>query len=244
MKKIDLIPTFVGATVGLLVLTAASFVNAQSAHQPASVVELYSSQGCSSCPPADKFLGELVEDEEILGLTFAVTYWDYIGWKDTFGNKDNDYRQVNYKKKFSSRYVYTPQMIVGGTEHKVGSDTHGVRALIKDQAGHAQQLPLTWSFAEDSLQVDLPAGEGNATIWLVDIDHAAEVDIGRGENSGRKITYHNVVRQIRSLGDWDGNAETISLDLAEMRQSGRDGCALIIQRAGYGPIIAALNVKL
>lgn len=244
MKKITYIATAVSATFGILALANATFANAQSAHQPNSVVELYSSQGCSSCPPADKFLGELIKDKEILGLTFAVTYWDYIGWKDTFGNKDNDYRQANYRKQFSSRYVYTPQMIVGGTEHKVGSDDRGVRSLINDQSGHAKMLPLTWEFSGDTLNVKLPAGEGKAIIWLVDIDHEAEVDIGRGENSGRNITYHNVVRQIRSLGDWDGTAETVSLDLAEMRKDGRDGCALIVQREGYGSIIAALNVEL
>jgi hypothetical protein len=244
MKKINHIATVLFATAGMLVWANVTIANAQSAHQPKSVVELYSSQGCSSCPPADKFLGELITDKEILGLTFSVTYWDYIGWKDTFGNKDNDSRQANYKKQFSSRYVYTPQIIVGGTKHKVGSDSHGVKSLINDQSGHAKMLPLTWEFSGDTLDIKLPDGDGEATIWLVDINRQSEVDIGRGENSGRKITYYNIVRQIRSLGIWNGKAETVSLDLAEMKKNGRDGCALIVQRNGYGPIIAALNVEL
>jgi len=244
MKKFSLQSVFALSALGMTLIAAPTLVLAQSAHQPSSVVELYTSQGCSSCPPADKILGELVQDKDILGLTFSVTYWDYIGWKDTFGNKDNDNRQVYYKQEFGSRYVYTPQMVVGGKEHKVGSDRSGIKSLIADNAGHAQQLALSWAFNDDMLEVQLPEGDGEATIWLVDIDRSNDVSIGRGENTGQKITYHNVVRKLRSLGNWDGSAQKIVLDLAEMREMGRDGCALIIQQGGHGPIIAALNVEL
>ena len=222
----------------------ASSASAESAHQPSTVVELFTSQGCSSCPPADKLLGELVQDEDVLGLSFAVTYWDYIGWKDTFGDAANNERQASYKNTFNSRYVYTPQMVIGGKSQLVGSDSSGVKALIAENAGHALSFPLTWSFNGDKLDVMIPDGEGEATIWLVDLNHMADVDISRGENSGRIITYHNIVRHIRSIGEWNGTAKTVVLDLAEMRQSGRDGCALIIQKSGYGPILAALNVSL
>lgn len=246
MKKYDLVSyvILIAAVIIVPVITGASRALAESAYQPSTVVELYSSQGCSSCPPADKFLGELVQNRDILGLTFSVTYWDYIGWKDTFGNKDNDYRQAYYKQEFGSRYVYTPQMIIGGKDHKVGSDQNGVKSLIKENAEHAQFLLLQWNFKGDTLEVDIPSGQGEATIWLVDIDHAKEVNIGRGENTGRTVVYHNVVRKIRSAGVWDGTAKKIKLDLAEMREMGRDGCALIIQKGQYGPIIAALNVML
>ena len=98
--------------------------------------------------------------------------------------------------------------------------------------------------SSNQLLVTLPDLDRNATLWLVDIDHAADVDIKRGENTGRIITYHNVVRKIRSLGDWDGSAKEIALDLAEMRAEGRDGCALIIQQESYGPILGALEIKL
>ncbi|MEX1036515.1 MAG: DUF1223 domain-containing protein [Sneathiella sp.] len=217
---------------------------AESAHQPTTVVELFTSQGCSSCPPADKLLGELIENKDILGLSFAVTYWDYIGWKDIFGSADNDARQVGYRGQFNSRYVYTPQMVIGGKEHIVGSDRSGVEALIKKQVNHATPLPLQWSFSGDQLVIKLPKTSGDATLWLVDIDRKSDVDIQRGENTGRIITYHNVVRKIRSLGEWKGNAKDVTLDLLEMRADGRDGCALIIQRAGYDPILAALEIKL
>ena len=217
---------------------------AESAHQPKTVVELFTSQGCSSCPPADKLLGELIEDRDILGLSYSVTYWDYIGWKDIFGSADNDARQVGYRGEFNSRYVYTPQMVVDGEDHVVGSDRSGVNALIEKQGGATKSLPLQWFFKGNQLLVTLPDLDRNATLWLVDIDHAADVDIKRGENTGRIITYHNVVRKIRSLGDWDGSAKEIALDLAEMRAEGRDGCALIIQQESYGPILGALEIKL
>ncbi len=244
MKKSSQFLTLAAALLAAPLMMVSWDVQAQSAYQPSSVVELYTSQGCSSCPPADKLLGELIEDKEVLGLSFPVTYWDYIGWKDTFGNKDHDVRQTKYKQEFGARYVYTPQMVVGGENHKVGSDRSGVKSLIAGIAGHAKELPLSWSFNNDSLEVTLPKGEGDATIWLVDIDRKRDVAIGRGENSGETITYHNIVRKIRSVGEWDGSSQTVVLDLAEMREMGRDGCALIVQKAGYGPIIAALNVEL
>lgn len=231
-------------TVALIAMVSTTAAIAQSAHQPSTVVELYTSQGCSSCPPADKLLGDLVKNDAVLGLSFAVTYWDYIGWKDVFGNSDNDDRQVEYRGRFNSRYVYTPQMVVGGKAHVVGSDRSSVNALIEKHADHAKSLPLEWAFNGDELNVDLPSGSGKATIWLVDIDRTKDVDIRRGENTGRIITYHNVVRKIRSLGEWAGDAKTIALNLEEMRAEGRDGCALIIQQEGFGPILAALEVML
>lgn len=244
MKKFTPFLALAATVLAAPLMLVSADSHAQSAYQPSSVVELYTSQGCSSCPPADKLLGELIEDKEVLGLSFPVTYWDYIGWKDTFGNKDHDVRQARYKREFGSRYVYTPQMVVGGENHKVGSDRSGVRSLIAGFAGHAQKLPLTWTFKDDILDVTLPDGDGEATIWLVDIDSQSDVAIGRGENSGETVTYHNIVRKIRSIGEWDGTSKTVSLNLAEMREMGRDGCALIIQEAGHGPIIAALNVEL
>lgn len=228
----------------LMGITVAGAAFAQSAHQPSTVVELYTSQGCSSCPPADKLLGDLIKDDSVMGLSFAVTYWDYIGWKDIFGSPDNDDRQVEYRSRFNSRYVYTPQMVVGGVAHAVGSDGSAISSLIEKHANHAKSLPLEWAFNGDQLEVILPSGSGNATIWLVDIDRSKDVDIRRGENSGRIITYHNVVRKIRPLGEWTGDAKTLALDLKEMRAEGRDGCALILQKDGYGPILAALEVML
>ena len=135
-------------------------------------------------------------------------------------------------------------MVVGGEAHVVGSDQSGVNALIEKYADHAKNLALEWVFNGDELEVKLPSGSGNATVWLIDIDRTKDVDIQRGENTGRIITYHNVVRKIRSLGEWTGDERTVALNLAEMRAEGRDGCALIVQEKGYGPMLAALEVML
>ncbi|MCC3303671.1 DUF1223 domain-containing protein [Sneathiella sp. HT1-7] len=244
MKKLCVNYLALICAVALMAMVSTTTAFAQSAHQPSTVVELYTSQGCSSCPPADKLLGDLIKNEAVMGLSFAITYWDYIGWKDVFGNPDNDDRQVEYRGRFNSRYVYTPQMVVGGEAHVVGSDQSGVNALIEKYADHAKNLALEWVFNGDELEVKLPSGSGNATVWLIDIDRTKDVDIQRGENTGRIITYHNVVRKIRSLGEWTGDERTVALNLAEMRAEGRDGCALIVQEKGYGPILAALEVML
>jgi len=244
MRKFKILTAFIAAAFALPAMFVSAVGFANGANQPSTVVELYTSQGCSSCPPADRFLGELVQDKKILGLSFAITYWDYIGWKDTFGSKDNDVRQARYKQEFGARYVYTPQMVIGGEDHKVGSDRSGVKSLIAETGEHAQKIPLTWEFKEDKISVGLPKGEGGATIWVVDIDHSQEVAVGRGENSGENLTYHNVVRKIRSFGEWDGTAQVLELDLGELRANGHDGCAVIVQKSGFGPIIAALNIEL
>ena len=217
---------------------------AGEAHQPQTVVELYTSQGCSSCPPADKLMGKLTKNPDILGLSFAVTYWDYIGWKDTFGSPDNDIRQTRYRDQFSGRYVYTPQMVVAGRDHFVGSNAHELESNLHKFKGHARQIPLKWRFEGEKLIISLPDHGTPATIWQVDIDHEKKVQIGRGENTGKSVTYHNVVRKTRQITDWDGKAKTISLDLTTLMQEGRDGCAILVQERGFGPIVAALQIGL
>ncbi|TNE38049.1 MAG: DUF1223 domain-containing protein [Alphaproteobacteria bacterium] len=226
----------------LLLFTGVSF--AADIHQPKSVMELYTSQGCSSCPPADRLMGDLVKDKDVLGLSFAVTYWDYIGWKDTFGSPANDARQAHYRDSFHARYVYTPQMVVDGRTHVVGSDRNGVTALLDKDEAAAPPLTLAWNRKGDILEVDLPQGSEEAQIWLFGYDTAKSVNVGRGENSGRSLTYHNIVRDIHDAGSWDGSPRKLELDLTKMRAEGRDGCAFIIQKANYGPVFAALNIPL
>ncbi|WP_334128424.1 DUF1223 domain-containing protein [Sneathiella sp.] len=243
MHKLRVRQFVFNAAIALFILTGANEAASESAHQPQMVVELFTSQGCSSCPPADKFLGELVRNTDILGLSFSVTYWDYIGWKDVFASEANDARQDAYRDHLRSRYVYTPQMVIGGVKHVVGSDRSSAEALIKKLSGQMTRLPLEWSFDGDQLNIVLPDGSGDATLWLFDLDHEENIDIRRGENKGRVVTYHNIVRKIRSLGQWDGKEKIIRLDLADIRAQGREGCALVVQQRGYGPILAALEVS-
>lgn len=228
----------------LVVLLSAQSVFARDARQMDTVVELYTSQGCSSCPPADAQLAELIKNPAILGLSFPVTYWDYIGWKDTLASPINDARQVQYKDHLNTSYVYTPQMVIAGQDHFVGSSSAKLLDDLELFKGHAQKITLKWQFTETGIEVMLPPASANAVIWQMDIDQTKEVAIGRGENTGRTITYHNVVRKIENLGTWDGTAKSLKLSLENMVSEGRDSCALIIQENGYGPIIAALLIKL
>lgn len=231
-------------TLLILALASTSSVQARDARQVDTVVELYTSQGCSSCPPADKLMESLVTSPSVLGLSFPVTYWDYIGWKDTLASAQNDARQANYKDKLNTRYVYTPQMIVAGEKHFVGSSTEQLNEHLNTFKGHAKTIKLNWRFTEDEIEVILPEYAGQTTLWQLDLDAAKEVEIKRGENNGRNITYHNVVRKIVNLGRWNGEQKTLKLALNPMRAEGRDSCAILVQQGEFGPILAALIIDL
>jgi len=228
-----------------LLFTGTSFlVQAREARQVETVVELFTSQGCSSCPPADALMGKLVQNPDILGLSFSVTYWDYIGWPDTFGSAVNDDRQVQYRDKLGARYVYTPQMIIAGQVHFVGSNEDQLQTNLDQYKGHARSIQLKWRFTGPYIEIDLPEKAVNATVWQLDMDARKEVEIRRGENRGLSAVYHNVVRKITSLGSWDGTPKTLKLDLDALMAEGRDTCAILIQKDGFGPIIGALVIDL
>ncbi len=235
---------FIQAFIALFLITLTGFAHASSARQPGTVVELFTSQGCSSCPPADKILGDLINDPDVLGLSYSVTYWDYIGWKDTFGDAKNDARQTHYRDQMDARYVYTPQMVIAGKQHFVGSNKSQLEDNLHQYRGHAKSIPLSWRFEGNKLFIELPTSTANAVIWQVDIDHSKAVKIRRGENHGKTVTYHNVAREMRNIGAWNGQKKVISLDLSTLRHEGRDGCAILVQEKGYGPIVAALVIDL
>ncbi len=208
------------------------------------VVELYTSQGCSSCPPADAFMGELIKQKDIIGLTFHVDYWDYIGWKDTFASPETTQRQRAYGQVLGQRYPYTPQMVVGGKLHEVGSNRAGVRKAINYVAMEASPVDVSTKRDGDNVTVHLPETEldGKAWVWLVRFDKRHDVEIRRGENGGRKLSYFNVVRSIERIAVWDGKSTDLAIDIADMQADGRDGCAIIVQSMGYGPVLGAARI--
>ncbi|MBT4488429.1 MAG: DUF1223 domain-containing protein [Rhodospirillaceae bacterium] len=215
---------------------------------PQVVVELFTSQGCNSCPPADRLLGELAHRDDVIALTFNVDYWDYLGWKDTLAQPANTQRQRHYAAAMRNRSVYTPQMVIGGRQHAVGSDVAAVSAAIEAEQRRTKDTPkLTLAHRNDRIQISLAATdrEGiNATIWLVRFDQRRDVPIERGENAGNKLSYHNVVRDVRPLGHWRGQALQMDLSRAELAEGGRDGCAIIVQKGPVGPILAAARIEL
>jgi len=217
---------------------------------PLTVVELYTSQGCSSCPPADRFLAELAARDDVVALSEHITYWDYLGWKDTFGSQTATQRQRDYGREFGRSSVYTPQMVIGGREHVVGSDNAALaRTVQRDQADDRPRLDVTLTQADpDTILVHISEHESGtqepAVVWLFRYDRENTVAVERGENAGKSLTYHNVVREIRRLATWRGEAVSIPLALGDLRAGGRDGCAIVVQRRGTGPIIGAAHLGL
>src|ERR1700724_2040179 len=194
-------------SVGLI--AGLSPVAAIAAERPV-VVELFTSQGCSSCPPANAYLNELSRDRrDILALAFHVTYWDRLGWKDPFSLPAATQRQDQYGHRFGDG-SYTPEMVVDGAAGMVGSDRGDVGSAIenaKRNSRTAAAVSVTRNGDKNGEQVSIQvgAGTGNAKVLLIGFDHEHTTAIGRGENSGRTLTEANVVRSIRSVGQWSGS---------------------------------------
>lgn len=216
---------------------------------PLTVVELFTSQGCSSCPPADDFLAELADRPDILALSLHVDYWDYLGWQDVYAMPAFTRRQVAYGEAASARSVYTPQMVVQGQARLVGSHRDQAIAAIRAIAAQPRAAEITLTRREDALEVKVtpladPAPAG--VIWFVPFHSPAPLLIDRGENAGREIAYRNVARSWMKLGKWDGRGEAtfsapVPADATEETGAGA-GVAVILQERGVGPVIAAARL--
>ena len=213
------------------------------------VVELFTSQGCNSCPPADEFLGELKERGDVIALAFHVNYWDYMGWKDTFASDSTTQRQRTYATFLRERTIYTPQMVIGGMTHKVGSRRGDVSHAIEQvRAGSHPYLEVRVERGEGGkVLVRVAAGEMNqrdVVVWLVRYTSAQDVEIERGENRGLTLTYHNVVSDYREIGMWYGRELKLELAMSDLREGGQDGSVILVQEGGSGRIIGAAQVDL
>ncbi len=218
---------------------AAAFLATPASAREKVVVELFTSQGCSSCPPADRFLGELAGRDDVLALSMHVDYWDYIGWKDPYALSENTSRQRAYARRFGLGYVYTPQMVVDGHIQATGSNRRAVLAGIERSKS---EPGLDFAIARNGTgaSVALPAGTAEpATVYALLIDRRHETDVRRGENGGRKLAHSNVVRAMKRIATWNGEAMTVDLPLAEMGTEGRDLCAVIVQSDRDGRILGA-----
>lgn len=209
------------------------------------VVELYTSQGCHSCPPADAYLGKLAKREGVIALSFHITYWDYLGWRDPFALPAATKRQRSYSRQFRRGYVYTPQMVIDGRAETVGSRSSSVDREIRRAKARDGKIAVTFEKGADgSLKAILPARANGdkpvrATVMMVLFDRAHTTKIKRGENAGKTLTYHNVVRAMRKIGTWDGAAQTIRVPLHSAGSGGRDGCVIIVQDQKTGHILGA-----
>jgi hypothetical protein len=206
------------------------------AAQPAPVlVELFTSQGCSSCPPADAVLGELAERPDVLALAFHVTYWDRLGWADTLGDERYTLRQRAYARLLGRRQLYTPQAVVAGQLDVLGSSSGQLARAVSTVIKHGQAQLV--DIGTDGKLVLPPLNDDEeAVVWAAAWDDRHDVAIERGENSQRVIAYHNAVRWLDELGSPDGPAPRIPID--ELRQAGRNGVAVIVQRLSDGKVLA------
>jgi hypothetical protein len=200
---------FVPLLLGGLIEGVAAVPLAMAAVGNPLVLELFTSQGCSSCPPADRYLGALQRARpDVLVLDFHIDYWDSLGWKDPFSLSAATARQQAYDSLLGSE-VYTPQLVIGGSRQAVGSDQIAVTAAIAEASEDRATLPpvaLGLSAAGADVSVDVAAGSGSAELWLVGYDDRHTTAIGRGENGGLTETEVDIVRSIRPIAAWSGGA--------------------------------------
>ncbi|MEM7711012.1 MAG: DUF1223 domain-containing protein [Pseudomonadota bacterium] len=206
------------------------------------VVELFTSQGCSSCPPADELLGELAGREDVIALSLHVDYWDWIGWADTFAAAGFTERQRGYARAAGTSVVYTPQFVIGGIDQVAGPSAMELVTLInahQGATGDVLELIAPADGAPAALRAD--AGGVPARLVMVGLLPEAKVSIGRGENAGREVTYHNIVQSWTVLGDWDGSAKRIDLPQGEAGHR-HVVLAQTLDDGAPGPVIGAVKL--
>jgi hypothetical protein len=193
------------------VLAATTTRHAAAAPAPV-VVELFTSQGCNSCPPADAYLTELTRQPGIIALAYHVDYWNQLGWKDPFSNPASTARQRAYARALGLKTIYTPQMVINGRYDTVGSDRSQVAAAIAVAAADNAAIPLSLTLEGDALAVQIGAGTGQGRAWLVSYDLRHETRVRAGENAGRTLVNMNIVHGLEELGSWSGAPLTFRRD--------------------------------
>ena len=219
----------------VLSLVAAVFASASAAMagETRGVVELFTSQGCSSCPAADHLLGELAKDPSLVAMSVPIDYWDYLGWKDTLAKPGHTARQRAYAQIRGDRAVYTPQVVVNGAVHVQGSNKDLIEQAIAQttrQSAGTLSVPVTITRAGDKVSVKIAASkDARGEIWLCGLSRSVPVTIGRGENRGKTITYYNVVRRWVKLGDWNGSERTWAVPLSDVAADDVNSVAVLVQ---------------
>ena len=245
-------------TVSLLGISAAlvwSGAEAANRGQPV-LVELFTSQGCSDCPPADQILSDLAGRSDVVALSFPITYWDMLGWRDTLASVSNTDRQKAYADAMRRPATYTPQVIVGGIDDVVGNKRERVFNAV---AGHvadrgaltdAEAVALALSYDAGELVIRISgtppidlSPERPAELWVMRILSRAEVAVQGGENRDRQLVYTNIVRDVTSAGSWSGDVAAFTVPVA-LAQGEHDGIAVVLQRDGHGPVLAAGLINL
>jgi hypothetical protein len=231
-------------------LSAADAVEAQgqerAASQPKAVVELFTSQGCSSCPAADELLGKLATREDIVALSFSVDVWDYLGWHDTLASPKFTERQRTYASTRGDGAIYTPQAVVNGIAHVNGADEAKIARAIEKTGKTLAPMVVTIRLSKEDGKLVIDTGGAppgvqpkDATLWLAVVAKSIPVEVRRGENQGRTIIYNNVVRELIPIGMWNGKPMTVRLPRDSFMRPGTERCAVLLQQGKAGPIVGA-----
>ena len=246
--------TTVGPAAVALALSAFTVPSiAGDEQRPLGVVELFTSQGCSSCPPADAVLADLAQQREVVALAYHVDYWDYLGWQDTLGSAENTRRKYDYMKSFRTRSVYTPQAVINGRTHVNGAHRSEVAQALdgmKKSAGSGLMVDIDVTQSDESIVIRTAAASkpvGEAHVVLVSYDTAQPVQITRGENAGKTVVYWNAVTSIQTAGMWRGKEALFEMPVSDMARKGAN-CAVLLQSAGSdgapGTILGAAVVRI
>jgi len=219
--------------------------------RPVAVLELFTSQGCSSCPKADALLNDLAENPALLTLSYHVDYWDYLGWKDELASPDNSRRQREYNARGDGS-VYTPQLIFNGEQALVGSDRAAVAAAIRNRGNSHLPVAVDLEVRDNVLELTIGAMEahtaGRTEILLLSVEPQREVMIEAGENAGETILYRNIVRDHRIIGMWKGKEMQLELPLDEVGGSVAAECVVLVQQVDVnghpGSILGAARIRL
>lgn len=211
-----------------------------------AVVELFTSEGCNSCPPAEAYVGELAGRSDVLALAFHVDYWDDLGWRDRFGLSQSVERQRSYARSLRLSSVYTPEVVIDGRADYVGSNRSGIGNALKEKR---DGVPVTLSVANGEAEIQLAPHEkasrekeAGGDVVLVAYLRKAVSSIGRGENAGRTLDEYNIVRAVVPLGRWDGGAQEFRTKLASLPQDTTD-VAVLVQSPGQGAVVAAATQR-
>ena len=214
-----------------LTLLALIFIDDAAQAQPV-VVELFTSQGCSSCPPANASLAAISNRPDVLALSFGVTYWDYLGWKDTFARPEFTQRQIRYERGLGHDGPFTPQIVVNGSTDTVGNRLGDVEHIVAAAHLEGPQIKLNGT----TVLVGAAAPTSSADVWLVRYDpRTINVSVARGENEGVTLPHKNVVRELTRLGSWSGQATSYEISPAKEGLA----TAILVQRPNGGTILAA-----
>jgi hypothetical protein len=209
-----------------------------------AVVELFTSQACSSCERADVFMAELHRMPDVIALSYHVDYWDYLGWKDTLGSAEFSRRQYDYAKVRGDMDVYTPQLIIEGRKAVVGSARESVLAEVAKAQSQPAGVPL--SIVEHGMEFIVEMGSGpavdEATLWLIPVLAKVKVHILRGELAGKEIEYYNVARELLPAAMWNGTAKTVSLPKSSLQVDGSTACVALLQLGKVGPVLGAARI--